>query len=74
MTQTLIVIAYFSALILVGVNVNKYMHIFQQSFYEYDEFLPALKTTRSLKSGLFEVLIFCISIGCIFIPQFLYLS
>lgn len=73
MTQTLIVIAYFSALILVGVNINKYMHIFQQSFYEYDEFLPALKTTRSLKSGLYELLIFCISICCIFIPSFLYL-
>ena len=73
MTQTLIVIAYFSALILVAVNINKYMHIFQQSFYEYDEFLPALRTTRSLKSGLFEFLIFVVSIGCIFIPELLYL-
>lgn len=73
MTQTLIVIAYFSALILVAVNINKYMHIFQQSFYEYDEFLPALKTTRSLKSGIYEAIIFCVSVCSVLIPSFLYL-
>ncbi len=73
MTQTLIVIAYFSALVLVAVNIDKYMHIFQQSFYEYDEFFPALKTTRSLKGGIYEALIFIVSILCIFNPYFLYL-
>ncbi len=73
MTQILVIITYITTIILLCVNINKYMHIFQQSFYEYDEFLPALKTTKSLKFGINELLLLVLGILSIFNSYFMIL-
>ncbi len=61
-----VIIAFASYLALLGVNINKFMHIFQQSFYEMDEFLPALKTTKSLKIRMSEVILLVLGILSMF--------
>lgn len=48
--------------ILLSVNINKYLHVLQQSFYHNTELLAVLKKTDALKIGTFEILLTCISI------------
>lgn len=62
MTTVIIVLTYIISLFLIVVNVNKFMHIFQQSFYEIDEFFPAIKTTKSCKIQFYEIILLIISI------------
>jgi UDP-N-acetylmuramoyl-tripeptide--D-alanyl-D-alanine ligase len=57
MTATAITLIYIISLFLIVVNVNKFMHIFQQSFYEIDEFIPAIKTTKAIKVKWYEVVL-----------------
>ena len=49
MSSVLVIVTFIISMILVAVNINKFMHIFQQSFYQLDDFLPAIKTTKVYK-------------------------
>ena len=72
MTSVMVVLTYFISLFLIIVNINKYMHIFQQSFYEIDEFLPAIKTTKSCKMQIYEVVLIALAILSFFYPFILF--
>ena len=57
MEIAIVIIAYILTNILIVVNINKFMHIFQQSFYQIEEFTPALKTTGAHKIQLYEIIL-----------------
>ena len=60
------VLLYVVSLVLIVVNINKFMHIFQQSFYEIDEFLPAIKTTKSLYINWYNVLLMACAVASLY--------
>lgn len=62
MSSVIILISYIISLFLIVVNVNKFTHIFQQSFYERDEFFPAIKTTKSARIQLYEIILLIFSV------------
>ena len=61
MEIAIVIIAYILTNILIVVNINKFMHIFQQSFYQIEEFTPALKTTGAYKIQLYEIVLLVFS-------------
>lgn len=73
MTTIAITLTYIISLFLIVVNVNKFMHIFQQSFYEIDEFIPAIKTTKAAKIKFYEIILLILSIISFFYPYLLIL-
>ena len=73
MTAIGITLVYIISLFLIVVNVNKFMHIFQQSFYEIDEFIPAIKTTKAAKIKIYEVILLILAIISFFYPYTLIL-
>lgn len=68
MSSILVIISVILTMILFAVNINKFMHIFQQSFYEIDEFLPAIKTTKAAKIQIYELILLVCAIASIFTP------
>lgn len=72
MTAVTITLAYIISLFLIVVNVNKFMHIFQQSFYEIDEFIPAIKTTKAAKISIFESVLLILGVISFFYPYTLF--
>ena len=64
--QLLIILTYIISLFLIIVNINKFMHIFQQSFYETDEFFPAIKTTKASKISIYEIVLLILAISTFF--------
>lgn len=73
MTSVIVTLTYFISLFLIVVNINKFMHIFQQSFYEIDEFFPAIKTTKSCRIQVYEIILLILSILSFFNSYFLFL-
>lgn len=73
MSTTIVLIIYFLIVVLILVNVNKFMHIFQQSFYELDDFLPAIKTTKVYKMQIYEILLVIFAVLSLFNNYFLIL-
>lgn len=73
MTQILVIVAYLVMLVLECISINRFMHIFQQSFYEWDEFMPALKTTKSLNLGINEFFLLFLGVLSFFNSYFLIL-
>ena len=57
MNSLLLIVSYIITLVLIAVNSNKFMHIFQQSFYHIEEVYAAIKTTKSYKFQIYEVLL-----------------
>ena len=55
MSSILVIVTFIISIVLIAVNINKFMHIFQQSFYQLDDFLPAIKTTKVYKMQGYEV-------------------
>ncbi len=70
MNTILILITFIISLFLIVVNVNKFMHIFQQSFYQIDEFIPAIKTTKSARIKGYEIVLLAIAILSFFSSYF----
>lgn len=62
MNSVLVIVTFVISIILVTVNINKFMHIFQQSFYQLDDFLPAIKTTKVYKIQVYEIILLVLSI------------
>jgi UDP-N-acetylmuramoyl-tripeptide--D-alanyl-D-alanine ligase len=62
MTTILEVIIIALGLVLLQINVNKFLHILQQSFYHNTEFMAVLKKTETLKISVNEILLIIISI------------
>lgn len=62
MSSILVIVTFIISIILIAVNINKFMHIFQQSFYQLDDFLPAIKTTKVYKIQIYEVILLILSI------------
>lgn len=73
MSSVVVILCYIISLPLIIVNVNKFMHIFQQSFYEMDEFFPAIKTTKSARIQIYEVVLIVLAALSHFIVYFLLL-
>ncbi len=73
MSSVVVILCYVISLSLIVVNVNKFMHIFQQSFYEIDEFFPAIKTTKSAKIQVYEIALLILAVLSYFIVYFLLL-
>ncbi len=71
MNLYLVIIAYIISLSVIVVNVNKFMHIFQQSFYEIDEFIPAIKTTKAAKGSILEIILLILAVLSFFNLYFL---
>ena len=57
MEVAIIITAYILTNALIVVNINKFMHIFQQSFYQIEEFFPAIKTTGVYKPQIYAVVL-----------------
>ena len=66
MVLKICVLLYVVSLVLIVVNINKFMHIFQQSFYEIDEFLPAIKTTKSLYINGYNLVLLACAVACFY--------
>ena len=62
MSSVLVIVTFIISIILITVNINKFMHIFQQSFYQLDDFLPAIKTTKVYKIQVYEIVLLILSI------------
>lgn len=65
MSSVLVIVTFIISIILIAVNINKFMHIFQQSFYQLDDFLPAIKTTKVYKIKIYEVILLILAIASI---------
>lgn len=70
MNTVLVLITFIISLFLIVVNVNKFMHIFQQSFYQIDEFIPALKVTKSARIKGYEIVLLAFAILSFFSSYF----
>ena len=66
MVLKICVLLYVVSLVLIVVNINKFMHIFQQSFYEIDEFLPAIRTTKSLYINGYNLVLLACAVACFY--------
>lgn len=53
--------ALICSIVLVFLNIRKFMHIFQQSFYQLKEFIPALNTTKVYKINVLEIILFLLA-------------
>lgn len=62
MSSVIVIITFVITLVLIGVNINKFMHIFQQSFYQIEEFMPAIKTTKAYRIQVYEFILLILSI------------
>jgi len=61
-TTILEVIIILLGLGLLQININKFLHILQQSFYHNTELLAVLKKNKALEIGAFEIVLAAISI------------
>lgn len=71
MNTMLVIVTLAISMILVAVNINKFMHIFQQSFYQLDDFLPAIKTTKVYQIQIYEIILLIFAVVSIWNPYFL---
>lgn len=62
METVIVSVSFVVMLILITVNINKFMHIFQQSFYHLGEVVPAIKTTRTYKLEIYEVVLIALGV------------
>lgn len=62
LTTILEVIIIVIGFVLLQMNINKFLHILQQSFYHNTELISVLKKTDTLKIGSFEILLTVIAI------------
>lgn len=62
LTTILELIIIVIGLVLLQVNMNKFLHILQQSFYHNTEFIAVLKKTDSLEIGSFEIILTALSV------------
>ena len=47
--------------VLLHFNINRYLHIMQQAFYNFTDYMPTLKNTKKLKIDIGEVVLFIIA-------------
>ncbi|MDD2376050.1 MAG: UDP-N-acetylmuramoyl-tripeptide--D-alanyl-D-alanine ligase [Clostridia bacterium] len=66
-TTILEIIIIVIGLILLQININKFLHVLQQSFYHNTEFIAVLRKTNSLKIDIFEIILTVTSIISMFI-------
>ncbi|MBQ8379738.1 MAG: UDP-N-acetylmuramoyl-tripeptide--D-alanyl-D-alanine ligase [Clostridia bacterium] len=71
MSSVLVIVTFIISIILITVNINKFMHIFQQSFYQLDDFLPAIKTTKVYRMQGYEVSLLLFTLVSIWNQSFL---
>lgn len=48
--------------VLLAFNVNRYLHIMQQAFYDFTDYMPTLKNTRKLGINVSEIFLFVLFI------------
>lgn len=67
LTTILEVIIIAVGFVLLQMNINKFLHVLQQSFYHNSELISVLKKTDTLKLGLFEILLTAVAIISMFV-------
>ncbi len=67
LTIVLEVIIVIIGLVLLQININRFLHILQQSFYHNTEFLAVLKKTETLKISIAQIILTVISVISMYI-------
>lgn len=62
MNSILVMATFVVTMVLIMVNINKFMHIFQQSFYDPRDFFPAISTTKAYKIEIYELILMALGI------------
>lgn len=62
-------IALALGVVLLNLNINRYLHIMQQAFYNFTDYMPTLKSTKRLKLDFSEILLTVIMLFAIFVTD-----
>ena len=64
-----IYISLFAGILLLHFNIVKYLHIMQQAFYEFKDYIPTLKSTNRFKVDFSEVLLVVLGVAIILLKN-----